>query len=467
MKSTETQAPPGGAADGASTLYLYLVVFVAAVGGFLFGYDLSLISGAIIFLERQFSLTPTLTGMVMGSAILGCPFGPLAGVWIADAIGRRRTLMLAGFLFVASAAGCALSDHIIVFIIWRFIGGMGVGLASTVSPMFIAEVAPAHLRGRLVMVFQLAVGIGLSMSVFVDYLLSFGGHWRLMFATQGIPVLAFLAGLAVAPESPRWLAAAGRLPEALRVLTRINGKARAEAELGEIEEELREESGGFAELLQPGVFLALITGVVLMVYSQIDGANMIVLYTPTLFVAAGLTKAPDAILNSVYLDAWILICTGIAFWLIRVFPRRNILIGGGIGMVIGHILMFVNFTCHLPPTLALLAMLVPVGSYVLTLGPLSWVVISEIFPNRVRGKAMCLATCSMFAASYVTTNLFPIALQRFKAHYGHPGGTFLIFSFICACGTLFVWRMLPETKDKTLEQMGKFWLELHHERKSR
>jgi sugar porter (SP) family MFS transporter len=454
-------------ATGISASYLYLVVLVAAVGGFLFGYDLSLISGAIIFLKTQFALTPGMEGVVMGSAILGCPVGPLMGVWIADAIGRKRTLLFAGVLFMASSIGCALANHILVFAAWRFIGGMGVGLASTVSPMFIAEIAPAHLRGRLVMVFQLAVGIGLSMSVFVDWVLSRNGDpecWRWMFATMGVPVLFFMLGLIFVPESPRWLAAVGRVKEALGVLTRINGQVQADKELHEIEDELKEESGGFSELWLPGVRLALFVGIGLMVYSQIDGCNMIILYSPTLLQAAGVKSASSAIFNSVLLCGWILICTAIAFWLIRAFSRRSILIGGGFGMVIGHILMFLNFTHHLPLAITLAAMCVPVASYVLTLGPLSWIVISEIYPNRVRGKAMCIATCSMFAASYITTNLFPVVRDWFNDHFGEPGGIFLIFALICAGGTVFVWKMLPETKDKTLEEMGRFWLKLDDDR---
>ncbi len=452
---------------GISTTYLYLVVLVAAVGGFLFGYDLSLISGAIIFLKSEFAFSPGMEGVVMGSAILGCPFGPLMGVWIADSIGRRRTLLLAGILFMASSIGCALAHHIWVFSGWRFVGGMGVGLASTVSPMFIAEIAPAHLRGRLVMVFQLAVGIGLSMSVFVDWILSRGGDpecWRWMFATMGAPVLVFMLGLYCVPESPRWLAAMGRVKEALGVLTRINGTTEADKVLNEIQDELKEESGGFSELRLPGVRLALIIGIALMVYSQIDGCNMIILYSPTLLQAAGIKSASSAIFNSVLLCVWILICTAIAFWLIRVFSRRGILIGGGFGMVIGHILMFLNFTRHLPIAITLAAMCVPIASYVLTLGPLSWIVISEIYPNRVRGKAMCIATCSMFAASFITTLLFPVVRDWFKDQFGQPGGIFLIFAVICAGGTVFVWKLLPETKDKTLEEMGRFWLKLDDDR---
>jgi len=360
---------------------------------------------------------------------------------------------------MGSAVGCALAGSVIELIAGRFVGGMGVGLASTVSPMFIAEISPARLRGKMVMLFQLAVGVGLLMSVFVTYLLSFGGHWRWMFATQAAPVLCLVIGLAFVPESPRWLAAVGRLGEALGVLARINGQARAEREIGEIQDELAEESGGFRELLRPGVRLALVLGVVLMVFSQINGVNMIGLYTPTIFLAAGITNTPDAILNSVFLDCFIIPWTLTAIWLIRIFPRRSILIVGTITMAVGHFLMFLTFTFHLPPVFSLAAMLVPCGAYTLSLAALSWVVLSEIFPNRIRAKAMSIATCVMFASSYVTTILFPMVLDWFTRRQGQPGGTFLIFMVVCLGCTIFVWKMLPETKDKTLEEMGKFWLD--------
>ena len=442
--------------------YLYLIVLVAAVGGFLFGYDLSLMSGAIIFLDAEFALDAFWKGVVMGSAILGCPFGPLAGVWMADKLGRKWTLIFASILFMLSTIGCSAAGGLGVLIGWRFVGGMGVGLASTVSPMYIAEIAPARLRGRLVVVNQLAVVIGLTMSVFVTYLLSFGGHWRWMFATQGLPVLCLMIGLLLVPESPRWLAAVGRCAESLRVLAKINGQEQAEKELQEIQAELGEETGGLRELFRPGVRLALMIGILLMVFSQINGVNMILLYTPTLFLEAGSPNAPDAILYSVYIDGWILLCTVIAFRLTRTFGRRSILIGGTIAMAVGHLLMFLTlfliFTYGWPIALTLGAMLVPAGAFTLTLAPLSWVVLSEIFPNRVRGKAMFLATCAMFAASYATVNVFPLVLEWFKNRYGHPGGTFLIFAGICLACSLFVWLMLPETKDKTLEEIGQSWL---------
>ncbi len=447
-----------GQTKSASRPYLYAIVLVAAVGGFLFGYDLSLISGAILTLNEVFHLSDFWYGATMGSAVLGCPFGLLAGVWVADKFGRKRTLIFSSLLFMVSALACASAGGIVSLFAWRVVGGMGVGLASAVSPMYIAEVAPARLRGRLVVVNQLAIVIGLSMSVFVAYLLSHGGHWRWMFASQAVPVLCLMAGVAFVPESPRWLAMVGRLPESLRVLARINGRARAEEELREIRAELGEETGSFGELLRPGVRMALMIGIVLMVISQINGVNMILFYTPTLFVKAGITDNPGAILNSVYIDGWITLCTVIAFWLIRTFSRRSILICGLIGMAGGHLLMFSSYYFHWRPALTLVAMLVPTGAFTLTLAPLSWVVLSEIFPNRVRGKAMSLATGAMFTASFITLYLFPWILRQFEKAYGQPGGAFLIFLGICLAGAWFIWRAVPETKDKTLEEIGAFWL---------
>lgn len=452
--------PQSSSDKKAGNHYIYLITVVAAVGGFLFGYDLSLISGAIIFLKAEWSLSPFWMGAVASSAILGCPFGPLAGAWLADTLGRNKTLILAALLFIVSALGCALAHGIWAFSFWRFVGGVGVGLASTISPMYIAEVAPAKLRGRLVVINQLAIVVGLSLSVYVTYLFSFGGHWRWMFATMAAPAAAFLIGLFFLPRSPRWLAARGNFSEALGVLTVINGRTQAERELEEIRQELGEESGGLRELLVPGVRLAVLIGIAIMVFSQINGVNMILLYAPTLFMEAGITDAPDAILNSVYLMSWITFCTVVAFWLTSRFGRRPILIFGTMAMAAGHVLMFLRFTYSLPPMVTLAGMFVAAGAFTLTLAPLSWVVLSEIFPNRVRNKAMSLATLLMFAASYLTTLGFPYVLDQFKSSFGNPGGTFLIFAGICLSCSLFVWRMLPETKDKTLEEIGGHWLHL-------
>lgn len=458
MSSTTIQIQQAG------FTYLLLVTMVAAVGGFLFGYDLSIISGSILFLKDEWSLTPFMMGAVTGSAILGCPFGAIVGIFMADRWGRNRCLIISAVLFFISAVGSALPFGPWDFSIWRFIGGIGVGLASTISPMYIAEISPANLRGRMVILNQLAIVVGLSLSVYVAYLLSFGGHWRWMFATETLPAAVLGVCLLYVPSSPRWLAIQGRNEEALHVLTKINGEPQARRELAEITTELGEEKGGFSELLRPGIRRAVLIGVILMVFSQINGVNMILIYTPTLFMEAGVTNAPDAILNSVYVTSWITLCTVVSFWLISRFGRRPILIIGPIGMALGEVIMFCKFNYALPPWATLTGMFLATGAFTLTLAPLSWVVLSEIFPNRIRGVAMSIATTAMFTSSYLTTNLFPAILDYFKNAWGNPGGTFLIFAGICISCSVFVWRLLPETKDKTLEEIGIHWL---HYRKAK
>lgn len=438
--------------------YLLLVTGIAAIGGFLFGYDISLISGAIIFLQKEWSLTPWWVGIVTGSAILGCPFGALGGVYLADNWGRNKSLMLSAFLFFASAIGTALPFGMIDFSFWRFVGGLGVGLASTVSPMYIAEVSPAHLRGRMVVLNQMAIVVGLTLSVYVTYLLSFGGHWRWMFATEALPAIALGAGLLFVPKSPRWLAMRGKDDEARQILADINGSEQAAIEISAIIDELHEEKGGIRELLTPGIKRALLIGVCIMIFSQINGVNMILIYAPTLFMEAGITNAPDAILNSVYLTSWITLCTLCAFWLTARYGRRPILIIGALGMGFGQMIMFLKFTYVLPAIVSLVGMFIATGSFTLSLAPLSWVILSEFFPNRIRGVAMSIATTAMFSASYVTTNLFPVLLDVCKQHFGNPGPTFLLFAGICVSCSIFVWRCLPETKDQSLEAIAAHWL---------
>jgi sugar porter (SP) family MFS transporter len=428
------------------------------VGGFLFGYDLSLISGAIIFLKREWHLSAFWTGAVAGSASLGCCFGPLFGMRFADALGRNKTLILSAVLFITSAIGSALTHGMLNFSLWRFVGGIGVGLASTTSPMYIAEVAPPRLRGRLVVINQLAIVVGLTLSVYVTYLLSFGGHWRWMFATMAAPATVFLCGLFFLPRSPRWLAARGDFAEALEVLATINGRRHAERELEDIRQELNKEGGGMHELFAPRVRRALVIGIGIMIFSQINGVNMILLYAPTLFMEAGITKAPDAILNSVYLTGWITACTIVSFWLTARFGRRPLLVLGTVAMAAGHVLVFIRFNYALSPMITIAGMFLAAGSFTLTLAPLSWVILSEIFPLRLRGIAMSLATFLMFVASYLTINVFPVLLEQFKTAFGNPGGAFLLFAGICVACSLFVWRTVPETKDKSLEEIGQFWL---------
>jgi len=448
-------APP---ATGRGRLRLYLVALVAATGGFLFGYDLSIISGALIFLGDHFQLDSAGKGFATSSAILGSIAGPLAGMWLNDAIGRRATLWVAATCFLVSAIGTALPRTLVEFCIWRAVGGVGVGLAAMTSPMYIAEISPPHLRGRLVTVNQLAIVIGINLAVVASYALSFGGHWRWMFASEAVPIVALIAGLFFVHRSPRWLASKGRHDEALAVLASINGPAQAARELTDIRAELREETGTFRELLLPGLRKALAIGLLIMIFQQVNGVNMMLLYGPSILHEAGIGDASQSIFFTIFLNLMILLSTIVAFWLVHRFGRRSIMIWGVTAMAVGHLIMASNFFAGGSPFVNLLAMFVAAGAFTLSLAPLGWVIVSEIFPNQVRAKAMSIVCAVLYLSSFLCAQLFPMLTEAFAASAGHPGGAYLVFAGICGACVLFCWKALPETKDLTLEDIGRFWL---------
>src|SRR6266545_290053 len=330
-------------AEVQTTGYAFRVAVVAALGGFLFGYDISIISGALIFLKTEFTLDTYQQGFAVSSAAIGCIAGPLVAVALSDVIGRRRTLVVAAVLLGVSALGTALPRDMLQFSLFRIIGGVGVGLASVVSPMYIAEMAPARLRGRLVSVNQLAIVIGLFMAIVVSYALSFSGSWRWMFASTALPVLCWIAGLTFLPESPRWLVAKGREVEALGLLTKSEGPAQSAAALSEIKESIAEETGGLAELFQPGMRMAVLVAVMLAVLQQMTGVSILLVYAPTIFKSAGFTAASDAIWQAIPLNVWNIACTALAFWLVDRLGRRPLLLIGTTGMAVGLIIMGLCF----------------------------------------------------------------------------------------------------------------------------
>jgi sugar porter (SP) family MFS transporter len=440
------------------TLYIYTIVLVASIGGFLFGFDLVVIAGALPFLEQYFHLSPAMKGFAVSSAILGAVTGPLFGLWFTERIGRRKTMMLAAFFFMVSTIGSALAVTIWDFGIWRFMGGVGIGLAMMSSPIYIAELSPPHLRGVLVNVNQLSNVIGINLAVIVGYLFSFEGWgWRYMFMAQAVPVVLLIAGLIFIPESPRWLASRNRVGEALDVLTKINGDAVARNELKEIDKELKQETGAFHELLQPGVKKALIIGIVIMVFSQINGVNMMLIYAPSILAEAGITIGTNAILSSIPVYLLILVTTIIAFAMIKKYSRRGLLITSVLFMTLGHIIMAINLQQHWPPLFTLIPMLIGTGAFTLGLAPLSWVIVSEIFPNRIRGKALAVVCFFLYAASFVTAQFFPMLTNWFNTKFNSPAGVYWIFAGICAACAWFSWKMVPETKGISLESISEFW----------
>ena len=445
--------------NGSGKFYIYKIALVASIGGFLFGYDLVIISGALPFLEQSFSLTPAMKGFAVSSAILGAISGPLVGLWCADRLGRRKTMMLASFFFMVSAIGSGLAVGIWDFGLWRFLGGVGIGLAMMSSPIYIAELAPPQMRGVLVNVYQLSNLIGINLAVIAGYFFSFDGWgWRWMMFSEGVPTAFLILGLLAIPESPRWLVAQQRSGEALKILERINGRKRAEEELAEIHAGLQQEVGGdFRELFQPGIKTAFIIGTILMIFSQINGVNMMLLYAPTIMAEAGVSMGSSAILSSIPVYFVIFVCTLLAFPLIKKFSRRGLLITSVSLMALGHVVMAINLEQGWPPMYTLIPMFIGTGAFTLGFAPLSWIIVSEIFPTRIRSKALAVVCFFLYLSSFLIAQFFPVITDYFTRNFGNASGVYVLFASVCLACVWFSWKKVPETKGLSLEEIGGFW----------
>lgn len=445
-----------------STMYVYFIAFIAAVGGFLFGFDLSIISGAIIFLKREFALSSAQVGFAISSAALGCILGPLIGYWLSDFIGRKRTLVFTAILFGISAVGTALPRNMFEFNCFRIIGGVAVGLAAIVSPMYIAEIAPARIRGRLVTINQLAIGIGALTSIIVSYFLSLTEAWRWMFASECVPVICLLVGLIFIPRSPRWLAQKNKLKEARDVLTKIDGPEHAEIEMLEISASIDEETGTFSELFQPGIRIGLLIAVALAFFQQVSGAGTLIYYAPIIFQKAGFESASDAIMQTVIVNIAQLIFTIGAVLLVDRLGRRPLYMVGTAGMAIGIGLIGAFFQFGFSGIHILVVMFLTVGAYVISLAPLTWLLMSEVFPTRIRAKGMAIAAGTLWVTLYLVNQIYPILERYLEKTYGNNAIAFYIFAFFCVCAFIFGWLVIPELKGKTLEQIAKDWKKVPH-----
>jgi sugar porter (SP) family MFS transporter len=452
--ATETGSPP------AKDTYIYLVCGVASVGGLLFGYDLSIIGPALLYLKDAFHLNGAAEGLAMGSAAIGCLFGPLLAVGLSDSWGRQKTLFLAAVLYGVCAVGTALAGGIAVFDAFRFLGGVGVGLSSVVSPMYIAEIAPARLRGQLVTINNLAVVVGSFAAILVAYGLArsnLAGHWRWMFASQIVPVLGLMAGLCFVPNSPRWLAQAGRFGEASDILERVNGVGPAAIELKAIRESLVSENGAWRDLFQTGTRRAVLIAAGLACLQQVTGASILFAYAPEVLRNAGFVRQADAIGATVFLQLWNIAATLLAIRLVDRVGRRPLLLVGVTGMCAGLACLGLGFQFNLSTIQLLLLLLVAIGMYLISLAPLAWLIMSEIFPTRLRGKAMALASFVLWASFYLGVQLFPMLRNYFTGHFHNMAGVFYLFAGICVLAFFFCLRMVPETKGRTLEEIARLW----------
>ncbi len=471
MKPTE-EIPCGAAHPPPSAgAYVWIISSVAALGGLLFGYDWVVIGGAEPFYEKFFHLTdPAQQGWAMSCALVGCLIGALVSGILSDKFGRKPLLILAGVIFAVSSLGTGLASTFTEFVRWRITGGTAIGLASSLSPMYIAEVAPAWIRGRLVAINQLTIVIGILLAQVVNWLIakpvpagaspqdilrSWNGQtgWRWMFGVTAIPALLFFAGMLLVPESPRWLVK-NRLPDAAaRILRRIGGKDYGARALAEIESSLAGEAGrtGLRDLLQPNMLKALALGAGLAVLQQWCGINVIFNYAAAVFSAAGY-RLSDILLNIVVTGSANLVFTLAAMGLVDRAGRRTLMLLGSAGLCVIYILLGTGYQLH-GQGLPMLALVVAaISCYAMTLAPVTWVVIAEIFPNRIRGTAMSVAVTFLWIGSFILTYTFPFLDRGLGA-----AKTFWIYAAICAAGFLFVRARLPETKGKTLEEIEQLW----------
>jgi SP family arabinose:H+ symporter-like MFS transporter len=446
-------------ANGARSAFF--LSFVAAIGGFLFGYDLVIISGVQLFLRQQFTLTPTQFGFATSSAILGCMMGPSLGAWLCDRIGRKSTLTLSGVLFLMGAIGASLAPNILVFNLFRIMGGVGVGLSSLASPMYIAEIGPARQRGRLGLMYQLAITVGaVSATIAAYFLARFAPpsiSWRLMLASVAVPVVVFMVLLVRVPQSPRWLAEEGRFDEAFSILARIDGKEFAHAEMKEIRESLNAESGTFAELFEPGMRRALLTGIALALFNNWTGWSGIAYYLPSLFQQAGYPQASSAIGVNVLVMSGNFLLTFVSIWLVDRSGRRPIWIITSAAMVACLVIAGWVFQLHMTGAIVVAVIFLCAIPHAIGLGPLPWLMMSELYPTRIRARAVSISTTFLWIAGFTGPFAFPAIEAASKRHLGSVAGVFWFYAVIALIAFLWGRKFLPETKGRTLEEIAESW----------
>lgn len=449
--------------------YLLFLALVSAMGGFLFGYDWVVIGGAKPFYELYFGISamPTLQGWAMSSALVGCIFGAVISGFVADRFGRKMPLILSAALFTISAFGTGYVDNFTLFIVYRLIGGLGIGLASTLSPMYIAEISPAKYRGQFVAINQLTLVIGILAAQVANFFIaeaipkgsspeailnSWNGQtgWRWMFWAELIPAILFFVLMFIVPKSPRFLVKINNNATAQKVLSKIGGDQYAEQELKNIDLTLKTNSAkkiNFSDFKSPKIKPILLVGIVLAIFQQWCGINIIFNYAEEIFTAAGYSVG-DMLFNIVITGSVNLIFTIVAMRTVDTWGRRKLMLLGSIGLGIVYAILGAAYYMQFTGWPVLLLVITAIAIYAMSLAPITWVVLSEIFPNRLRGVAMSIATFSLWVASFILVFTFPIMNSVLGSY-----GTFWAYSMICIGGYIFIKRKLPETKGKSLEEI--------------
>ena len=470
-----------------SNLYLFSIVSVAIIGGLLFGYDTAVISGAekgleAFFVSGNFGYGKFMHGITASSALIGCVIGSAFSGLLASALGRKKTLVLAGVLFFLSALGSFCPEFLffepgvptknllIAFNLYRVLGGIGVGLASAVCPMYIAEIAPSNMRGKLVSCNQFAIIFGMLVVYFVNYMIM-GDHvnpileevsgnfivssdsdpwsvntgWRYMFASEAIPAALFALLVCYVPESPRYLAMVKKESKALRILEKINGTQKAKEIIAEIKETAEQRT---EKLFTYGATV-IVVGILLSVFQQAIGINAVLYYAPRIFESLGMEGG--GMMQTVLMGIVNITFTLVAIFTVEKLGRKPLLIIGSLGMAFGAFAVAICDNNGIGGYLPVISIMIYAAFFMMSWGPICWVLISEIFPNTIRGKAVAIAVAFQWIFNYIVSSTFP-AMYNFSPVFAYG-----LYGVICVIAALFVWKMVPETKGKTLEDMNKLW----------
>jgi SP family galactose:H+ symporter-like MFS transporter len=458
IRTGEALPDNSGPTKSADRSFVYLAAAFAALGGLLFGYDTGVISGAELFIRKDFMLSTFALEVIVSGVLAGAAAGALAGGRLADLFGRRRLLIATAIIFAAGAMLCAAAQSPQILVLGRIIVGLGIGLSSSTVPVYISEVAPADARGWQVSLFQLAITVGILLAYLVDFAFAQIQSWRWMFGLALVPATIFGAGMFFLPESPRWLLRSGQRERARATLARVRGTLDVAREMLEIEESLAhaEGKGRLSELLDPSLRPALIVGIGLAIFQQIVGINTVIYYAPVIIQSAGISSASGAILATAGIGLVNVLMTMVAMRLIDRAGRRPLLLAGIAGMAVtlgllGLVFRVANHSSALA-WLAVISMMAYVASFAISLGPIFWLLISEIYPLKIRNSAEGVAATFNWGSNLVITLTFLTLLEQLG-----PSWTFWLYGLSAIGAGIFSYYFVPETKGRTLEEIEEFW----------
>ncbi|MBM6585008.1 sugar porter family MFS transporter [Pediococcus acidilactici] len=441
--------------------YVILISCAAALGGLLFGYDTAVISGAVGFLQIKFALSSAQVGWVTSCILIGCAVGvSIAGI-LSDLFGRKKILALSAIIFALSSLGAALAGSYAVLVIWRMLAGIGIGLTSLITPLYIAEMAPSNVRGKLVSVNQLAITIGIFIVYFVNAAIASNATqswnvsmgWRWMMGVGVIPSLLFLIALIPAGESPRWLSQHGKPENAYKILQKVEiSDEVAEKSLKEIQmSEKVVDDTKFRDLFNKTWLPVLVIGVLLALFQQFSGSNAIMYYAPEIFKGAGFGQN-GAFMATVSIGVINMIITIVALGLVDKIGRKKLLGWGSFSMSCCLLIVSICFFTHASTIVTLTFILLAIAAYAISLAPVTWILVSEIFPLKIRGRAMSICTAILWLSDFALSYTFPILTQNVG-----EGWTFMLYVLVTAMSAIFVWKLVPETRGRSLEEIEMYW----------